>query len=200
MQIRDATREDAAALAYLIDLAGEGIPRYLWSQMCEAGEDVLLFGATRAAREEGAFSYRNARILTLDGEVAGMLLGYPLPDPVDLSDLEDAPLVVRPLLELEALAPGTWYINAIATYERFRGQGVASRLLAEAVRLARVAGVDRLSLIVDSDNRTAALLYEKLGFESRARRPVIPHPGSRHGGDWMLMVKPLLTNGMKLHS
>lgn len=200
MLIRDALPKDAAALAYLIDLAGEGIPRYLWSQMCEPGADLLAFGAARAAREEGAFSYRNAKILEIDGETAGMLLGYPLPEPHDLRSLAEVPLEVRPLIELEAEAPGTWYINAIATYERFRGRGVASRLLAEAVSLAQERAINRLSLIVDSENRGAGLLYEKLGFEATARKPVVPYPGCRHGGDWVLMVKQLSPHGGRMLS
>ena len=39
--------------------------------MAEPGQEPLAVGALRAAREEGAFSYRNARIADIDhGELA----------------------------------------------------------------------------------------------------------------------------------
>ena len=82
MLIEDATREQAPALAFLINLAGEGIPHYLWTGMAQDGEEPMEIGAQRAAREEGGFSYRNARVtvegdellLLTSGRVTGRLL------------------------------------------------------------------------------------------------------------------------------
>ena len=45
MNIRNATKEDAGALAYLINLAGEGIPEYFWKTMAAEGESPLVVGA-----------------------------------------------------------------------------------------------------------------------------------------------------------
>ena len=194
MEIRPATPADARDLAFLVDQAGEGLPRYLWALSYGGklqGDALLAYGARRALREEGNFSYRNMRVAVVDGAIAGILLSYRLPNPYDPAEGARAPAVVRPLIELEAEVPGSWYINAIATYERFRGQGVASGLLVEVHRLAGMAGADKLSLIVESENRTAGLLYRKLGFVERARRPLVPYPGGRDRGEWVLMVKPL---------
>lgn len=194
MEIRSAAPADARDLAFLVDQAGEGLPRYLWALDHGGklqGDALLAYGAQRALREEGHFSYRNARVAVVDGVIAGMLLSYRLPDPYDPAPRAPAPAVVRPLIELEGEVPGSWYINAIATYQRFRGQGVASGLLVEVHRLAAEAGAERLSLIVESENRTAGLLYRKLGFDEVARRPLLPYPGGRERGDWVLMVKPL---------
>ncbi|WP_207061734.1 N-acetyltransferase [Motiliproteus sp. SC1-56] len=194
MEIRPATPADARDLAFLVDQAGEGLPRYLWGLAHGGGlrgDALLAYGAERAMREDEDFSYRNARVAVVDAKIAGMLLGYRLSSPYDLTKGLSLPEVVRPLVELEALVPGSWYINAIATYERFRGQGVASALLSEAVRLARDSGADRLSLIVKSENQTAGMLYRKLGFETLARRPMEPYPGGRLRSEWLLMLKPL---------
>lgn len=196
MQIRDATKDDSATLAYLINLAGEGIPDYLWSRMAQPGQSAQEVGRLRAERESGGFSYRNAKVCVSDGgEIAGMLLSYRQPDPYDLSDIEDVPDVVRPLVELEAKAPGSWYVNAIACYEHCRGQGVGTKLMCLAEELARAAGTAGLSLIVASENRGAKRLYDHLGYEVVASAPVIDYPGSLHGGDWLLMVKPLSESG-----
>jgi ribosomal protein S18 acetylase RimI-like enzyme len=191
VQIRNATRNDAHDLAYLINLAGENLPEFHWRHMAGKGRDPLAFGAQRAARESGAFSYRNARVLELDGAVAGMELSYRLPDVYDPGELDDLPEVIHPLVHLEAEAPGSWYINAIATYESFRGRGVASKLMSGCETLSREAGASGISLIVSSENRGAHALYLKLGYREVASRPIITYPGGPAGGAWLLMVKPL---------
>jgi hypothetical protein len=104
--LRTATRADAALPAELGDIAGEGIPSCLWSGQAGPGEAPLAVGARRAAREEGGFSYRNARMLEQDGRAAGTLLGYPQPDRRETGPLHELPPVVRAPVELEALSPG----------------------------------------------------------------------------------------------
>ena len=189
MNIRDATMNDVKDLALLINLAGEGLPVLLWRELAEQGQDPLAIGALRAAREEGSFSYRHARILEIDGSIAGMLLSYGLPDPYDIGALDDCPAVVRPLVELEARVPGSWYINAIATYERFRGRGVASALMSAGQDMAHAARATRLSLIVASENEGAHALYLKLGYQEIGSRPIVAFPGGPQSGQWLLMVR-----------
>jgi ribosomal protein S18 acetylase RimI-like enzyme len=191
VNLRDATAGDARDLAILINLAGEGLPDYLWRQMAGPGESPLSIGARRAAREEGSFSYRNARILEIDDAVAGMVLSYLLPDPYDLGEPDDYPAVVRPLVELEARVPGSWYVNAIATYEEFRGRGVASALMSACEDMGNAAGAPKLSLIVASENEGARALYGKLGYREIDARPLMTYPGGPNGGTWLLMLKDL---------
>lgn len=62
--IKKAKGEDAPKLAVPMNIAGEGIPAWLWERMADPGEDVMAFGARRVARTEGDFSYTNA--LTLE--------------------------------------------------------------------------------------------------------------------------------------
>ena len=50
--LRRARLDDAATLAQLIDLAGEGMPGHLWAEMAQAGETALDVGTQRAARED----------------------------------------------------------------------------------------------------------------------------------------------------
>lgn len=191
MHIQAATKADAPDLARLINLAGEGIPEYLWAAMREGKENPLEVGARRAAREDGGFSYRNARVIRRGGHVAGMIIAYRLDDPYDIGNLDDCPEVVRPLIELEARVPGSWYVNAIATDTAYRGQGIAKRLLQEAEARAEENGVSRMSLIVASENLIAKTLYLGLGYDRLASRPVIDCPGALHGGDWELLIKRL---------
>jgi ribosomal protein S18 acetylase RimI-like enzyme len=97
--------------------------------------------------------------------------------------------MVRPLVELEAEAPGTWYINALAAFPHYRGRGFGTRLLHEAERIARSVDAPALSLIVADDNLGAKRLYERTGYRAVARRPLVPFPGLGHTGNWVLMTK-----------
>lgn len=191
MTIKNAGKNDAADLAYLINMAGEGIPQYLWSEMAEEGQSSMEVGRIRAAREEGGFSYKNARVLVESGVLQGMIISYKQPDPYKIDDIEEYPEIVKPLVQLEAKAPGSWYINAIATYESYQGKGVAQQLLAEAEEQALTSRVREMSLIVASENTRAARLYQHIGYKIKSSLPVIEYPGCMHGGDWLLMIKRL---------
>ena len=188
---RPAAKADASALAVLVDIAGEGLPAHLWNTLKAPGQSILEVGRERAAREEGGFSYRNAIIAEVDGEIAAFLVGYRLDDPYDLGDLEQAPPVVRPLVLLEAKARGSWYVNVLATFPEFRRCGIGIELLGIAEGKAREEGAHALSVIVAAENERAARLYAAAGYEALATEPIFAFPGCPHGGDWLLMVKPL---------
>lgn len=180
-------------MAKLMNMAGEGLPAWLWSQMAEPGDDPMAFGARRVAGTEGGFSYTHVHVAEVDDALAGMLLGYRLADPYDTSDLNNCPEVVRPLLKLESMAPGSWYVNAVATAPEFRGRGIGSRLMGLAEQLAGKSGAGRLSLIVAEANRGAVLLYERLGYETVATRRVIAFPDCPHDGNWILMTRDIVS-------
>lgn len=189
--LRRARRGDAPDLVRLLDMAGRGLPSRLWAQAAAPGEGPFAFAQRRAERPDGSFSYRNACVVEAEGRVAGMLLGYRQPDPYEPGDLAALPDALRPLIELEAHAPGSWYISALAALPEFRGRGFGTRLLHLADALAHDSGAVRLSLIVAEENRNAFTWYQRNRFRSVARRPVVAIPGDPHTGDWLLMVKDL---------
>ena len=129
LTIRDAARSDCAELAQLINIAGEGLPLYLWRQMAGAGEDPWEIGRERAGRDSGGFSYRNSVVAEFEGKIVGALIGYPVAAEPEAIDSANTPPMFVPLLELENLAAGTWYVNAIATFPDARGLGVGSILM-----------------------------------------------------------------------
>ena len=183
--VRPATPADAADMARLVDLASEGMVRRFWAEMAEPGEDVFAVGARRAARDEGAFSWRNGWIAELGGMVAGLLVGYRIgdaPEPVD-----EAPAMVRGLVELENAALGSWYVNVLATYAPHRGCGVGTALLRQATRLAEGTA---MSLIVADGNATARRLYEGFGFVETERRPIVHDGWESDSREWVLMLRP----------
>jgi ribosomal protein S18 acetylase RimI-like enzyme len=195
LTFRAATKADASALAVLVDIAGEGLPAYLWSTLKAPGQSILEVGRERAGRETGSFSYRNAVLAEVEGEVAACLVGYRLDDPYDLGGLEEMPPLVRPLVLLEAKAPGSWYVNVLATFPEFRRRGLGMALLGIAEQKAREAEAPALSVIVAGENERAARLYKAAGYQISAAEPIFAYPGCPHGGDWALMVKALAAPG-----
>ena len=195
LTFRPGAKADASALAVLVDIAGEGLPAHLWSTLKAPWQSILEVGRERAARETGGFSYRNSIVAVVGGEVAACLVGYRLDDPYDLGGLEQVPALVRPLVLLEAKAPGSWYVNVLATFPEFRRQGIGMVLLGIAEQKAREKTAQALSVIVAAENEPAARLYEAAGYEVLAAEPIFAFPGCPHGGDWVLMVKPLPAAG-----
>jgi ribosomal protein S18 acetylase RimI-like enzyme len=188
--IRAARRSDAADMALLANIAGHGLPSFVWSRSegVDLVESPLEIGRLRALRDEGSFSWRNAVVAATDDEVAGMLVGYRQPDEMQ-ADTAGADPIFAPLIELEAEAPGTWYINILAVYSNWRGSGIGSRLIGTAHDNAAESGARGLSLIAADDNEQALRFYDRNGFRERAARPLVPYPGGPKSGRWLLMVK-----------
>ena len=190
---RRARPDDASALAELVNFAGEGLPLYLWAKMAEPGESPWEVGRRRAMRTEGSFSYRNAVVAEADGGVVASLIGYPLPDQPEPVDHAALPPMFLPLQELENLAPGTWYVNVLATFPEYRGQGHGTRLLRLAERLAAAAGRHGLSIIVSDANAGAVRLYQRSGYLELARRPMVKERWENPGKNWLLLIKSQLS-------
>jgi ribosomal protein S18 acetylase RimI-like enzyme len=183
--LRAARRDDAAHLARFVDLAGEGLPRHFWRDMAPPGADLWSFGAARAARDEGAFSWRNAHMAEVDGEVAGGIVTYRVAEtPAPLHDL---PPAARNLQALENMVPGTQYVNVLATYPRFRRRGIGRALLSVAADQAGSAG---LSTIVADRNVTALGLYLAAGYREIARLPLVrPEGWDCESTEWVLLTR-----------
>jgi ribosomal protein S18 acetylase RimI-like enzyme len=190
-KIRRATADDAPFLAELIDLAGEGLPLHLWERMASTGQSAWDVGVERARRGHGGFSYRNAFVLGHAGTIAAGLIGYPLTKRPSAAPGPAPPGLLSPLEELERLAGGTWYINAIATYPEAQGRGYANRLLDTAEDLATDAGVTGVSLIVSDANIAARRLYERRGYRFIDERPMIKENWQNPGARWLLYTKSI---------
>ena len=184
--LRPGRLGDAAALAELVNFAGEGMPLRLWEDMREPGETAWDVGRRRAAREEGSFSYRNAVIAEIDGQPAGALIGYAQPATPEPIDYATMPPAFVPLQELENLAPNSWYVNVLAVFPPHRGRGIGARLLGKADETAAGMGLPGLSVIVSAGNVGARRLYEACGYTQAAERDKVGEDGA-----WVLLTKTL---------
>jgi ribosomal protein S18 acetylase RimI-like enzyme len=188
---RRARLDDAPALAELVNFAGEGFPLTLWEGMREPGETAWDVGRRRAAREEGSFSWRNADVAEAGGRVVAALIGYPQPAKPEPIDYAAMPPAFVPLQELENLAPASWYVNVLAAYPEYRGQGLGTKLLAVADGNAAGRGLPGLSVIVSNANEGARRLYQRCGYRETATRPMVKDGFETEGTAWVLMTRTL---------
>lgn len=190
MNIREAQASDAPHLVRFINMAADDLPLHFWRKSVGPEGDPWAWGEARAARETGNFSYRNAWLAEVGGEVAACLLGYAAEDtPAPIEP--DTPPIFVPLLELEALAPASWYLNVLATYSQFRGQGLGSALLAKAEDVTRAQGRKVISLIAEDTHVDALRLYRARGFTEVARRPVAKGDWQVDATEWILFTKAI---------
>jgi ribosomal protein S18 acetylase RimI-like enzyme len=186
---RPARPDDAWALAELVNIAGEGLALHVWSGMAGPGESAWATGRSRAVRDSGGFSYRNAIVLEENGKVVACLIGYPLENAPGTINYDEIPAMFVPLQQLEDEVPGTWYVNVLATYPDSRGKGYGGRLLAIAEQKALDANCYGLSVIVSDANTAARRLYEKQGYSEHAQRPMVKQGWRNDGVNWILLVK-----------
>jgi ribosomal protein S18 acetylase RimI-like enzyme len=188
--LRLATTADADALAELVEMASDGMATYLWGKLARPGQTAMDVGRERARTGAGGFSFEHTVIREVDGEVAACLIGYPVDGPPAEKDPEMS-AVLAPLVELGNLVPEKWYLNVLATFPQYRGQGLATELLRLAEDIARDAGHARISLTTADINHAARGLYRKHGYEERATRPMFKEDWEYAGDNWVLLVKEL---------
>jgi ribosomal protein S18 acetylase RimI-like enzyme len=192
LRFRQAQESDALDLACLIDSASRGLALWLWSTLREPGQSTIEVGRHRIRTQSASPMYYGAfTVAEIDGALAGALSGRLIPIPYERGDSAGLPDLFAPLLELEAVAAGSWYLNFVSVYPEFRGQGLGSALLSKAGEIARVAEASQMSLIVDEANAGALKLYLRHGFVEWTRLPYISFPGSMDEGDWILLKKEI---------
>lgn len=188
---RPARPDDARALAELVNMAGEGLPLYVWTGMALPGESPWEVGRNRARRESGGFSYHNAIVREENQKVVACLIGYPLPDEPAPANYDELPAMFVPLQQLEDEAPGTWYVNVLATYPYHRHKGYGGELLDIAEQIAVRENRKGISVIVADANKGARRIYDKHGYRVYARRPMIKMDWVNDGRNWLLLIKDI---------
>ena len=189
MEIRKATPEDCRSIAELALIAGDGIPAFFWEQSRAKGQQVIDVGIQNLRSESANFSYKNVHVAELDNEVAGMILAYRLPDKENADKPDDYPEFLQPMIELENCVSGTFYINMIATYPKYRNMSIGTTLMRLADGLAERAGCDLLSVQVFEQNSRAMRLYRRLGYNPVETRPVIEHVSHPYTSNIVLLTR-----------
>jgi ribosomal protein S18 acetylase RimI-like enzyme len=189
--IRAATKADAGEIALLVNIATHGGIGMSWAhdERAKGTYNPVEVGRLDMLDEDDGLNWRNSSIAESDGEVVGLLLGYPEPDVMPPMP-DDLPDFLVPIVELEWLSAGHWFISMLAVHAPWRGHGVGGLLLELAETKRAEAGSNGLALITEDVNVRARDLYEREGFKISASRPMRKYPiGTAPGSDWLLMMK-----------
>jgi len=187
VKFRPAMKSECRTIARLYGISSDGVADYVWTQLAEPGEDILDVGQRRYENEESVFSYRNCTVATIDDDVIGMIVAFP----IFVDEIAEPPSdsILAPYARLEE--DNSYYVCGVTLFPEYRGLGIGSRLMALAEEHAREKGFTKLSLIVFEENEGAKRLYERLGYQVTAREAIVPHELIHYTGDALLMVKQL---------
>ncbi|MEG1503255.1 MAG: GNAT family N-acetyltransferase [Enterococcus sp.] len=167
--IRFAKKEDGAAVAKLVLVILKDMELDFLDEFGE--EKALEVIAACVADPTYRYGYARGLVEEIDGEIAGAVFGYPATQ----EPIIDLPLEkylaaqgldenIKMFIDPEAF-PNEWYLDSIAVDERFRGQGIGSKLLTAVDRLATHEGQETIGLNVDRGNPNAKRLYLRDGFK-----------------------------------
>ena len=155
-------------------------------------------------RGRNSFSHEHSHFLEVDGRTAGMALAFTRAQMGKeqlrtlLSILRHLKLAFfRQIVHLNKssrilvqIEEGDSYLAHIATYPEFRSRGLGTRLMEAVEQEARTAGSRRVVLDVETDNRRAIELYERLAYRVESKSPVLQI--GRHRFEFYKMVKDLV--------
>lgn len=149
MEIRDASRNDANSIAVLS--VAVWIDAYASDGITDVFSQYLVSELT-PEKVEAEIANEASRVIVAEQD--GHLIGFAV-----MSSDSRCPCDPAQMIELKTL-----YVH-----QRFRRQGVGSRLLQEIETLCRNQGVDRLWLTVWEPNTVAKDFYESSGYKSLGR-------------------------------
>jgi ribosomal protein S18 acetylase RimI-like enzyme len=184
--LRSATREDAAELAILADIASHGFASWFWlGELAGSGGGTPMErGRLKMRRDDGYGNWRHAVVAEAYGETAGAAIGYALDE--DVRDIEVDRVALQPVIDLQKMVIGSWFIATLGVYSHLRGIGIGKSMLEDQIERA---GTLPVSLITASDNEAALALYKDNGFSERARRQAMSVFESSRKHEWVLLTR-----------
>jgi GNAT superfamily N-acetyltransferase len=130
-----------AALNDMSDAASRRMCTWYWSTIAAPGQSWLEVGRERIRNLPDGTSYHsNWHVAERHGQTVGALFGFSIPEPFDRVDLTQMEPQLRPMIELEMIAQGSWLLQAISLFQEHRGKGLGPILIDKACGAARTAG------------------------------------------------------------
>lgn len=173
--VRQATPQDARFIADAIVMAvGDEITRS-FAGKDHTVQDVKELFTHLAQMDNSQYSYKNTLVATTPAdEVMGLIISYdgallhPLRK-IFISAAKDE--LDYDLVNLaDETSDDEVYLDTLAVYDKFRGNGIASALINAAIERAKPLNKP-VGLLVDKSNNRARRLYESLGFRQVDERP-----------------------------
>lgn len=171
---RYATREDAEIIAKAVAMAigdESALRNY-------CGEEYMAVLAEIARGDATQYSWRNAIVAEVEGNIAGAVVGY---DGSQLYALREGTFAVlrrcigRVPNIVDETEPGESYLDSVGVLPEYRGMGVGAALVEAFCERSFAEGHGRVGLIVDNENPNAEKLYASLGFKRVGTKPFFCH-------------------------
>lgn len=133
------------------------------------------------------FSFEHSYFIEVNNKIAGMALGYNW-EQKRREELYTGLLLVKYLkwsfftrifylLKAQGIvgkvSENEYYLSNIAVYPAFRALGLGTKLFSEIKRESDKTGANKIVLDVETNNKRAIKLYEKLGYIIKWRTPSI---------------------------
>ena len=133
------------------------------------------------------FSFEHSYFIEVNGKIAGMALGYNW-EHKRREELHTGLLLVKylkwsfftrifHLLKAQGIvgkvSENEYYLSNIAVYPEFRALGLGIKLFSEIRRESEKTGANKIVLDVETNNKRAVRLYERLGYIIKWRTPSI---------------------------
>ena len=130
-------------------------------------DEVPSFLKPMAEGDNTLYSWKNTRLLLVDGKFAGGLVSY---DGGWHEEGRRNTWVIDGKLidsgDVPETTDGEYYLDSLAIVPEFRGNGLWRLLFDDAVEIARSKGFRRVTLICDEDYPKLGQLYASYGFEA----------------------------------
>jgi len=174
INIRLATPKDNKQISELIYITSPDLFLYMFGRRAK---NILshLF-----ENRSNLFSYDHCRVIEVDEEIAGMILGYEY-ETIKKESKNTGRLIMREvgpffvfkvfnLIKMDRiisdLSKDEYYISNIALFKKYRGYGLGRKLIEDAIRKAKGLNKSRISLDVEDNNLKAIDFYYHLGFKN----------------------------------
>ncbi|MBN1453491.1 MAG: GNAT family N-acetyltransferase [Anaerolineales bacterium] len=202
LTIRSAAPDDAELVVRLIGLSMGVLADYLFGGVRTPVDEILAglcrFGANR-------YSWSRTDIAEWNGETVGMVISFPggeslyrnIATGFGLFKLCNFFDVMRLAVRALSIASGIetkrdeYYIANLAVLPQYQGRGIGSGLMAYVEGKAKIAGLRKCSLIVDTEKPVARRLYEHIGYQVVYTKTYVGEAEDAHAG-YFRLVKDLV--------
>lgn len=156
--IRKAELQDSEKVAQLILMASF----LVFEDMLKTNDynKIIKFVMNLYDNIDNKYSMNNIIVYTIDDEVAGCLVYYKSKDEAILNKNMQKILNSDYSFSFESI-PNTVYLDSIAVFDNFQGQGIAREL----IEYLKDNSDSDLSLLVETYKKKVQSFYERLGFE-----------------------------------
>lgn len=159
--IRDASYDDVALVSRCVVAAA-----HLSDFAEDSGYDEEFMDI--CSRDDTLYSYRNARVLTVDGVPVACMVSYPgdiyqKARKATFGLFTDVSQEVSDSTGIETF-PGEWYLDSLAVLPEYRHSGLGSMLIRDAIETGRRHGYRKFALIVEKASPGLQEYYASFGF------------------------------------